>query len=113
MKKEIQVGRTLKAQSLVDAGFKIKKKPAFSSAIGQELHRICAQRLFPLARQHKGKKIAASDFSWTIETGETITNGMTWYVLMSRTLKLIFDVYAISLRESVACGHECPSTAHA
>jgi hypothetical protein len=129
LKKEllIQVGRTLKASDimLVDAGFKIKgcqeaRVPHFLLRLAKN---FTARRNYlrdttgkkgnpptkgdlvrPLARQHKGKKIAASDpdatFSWTIETGETITV-QVWYDLVRPDVEPdpkadLFDVYAIS-----------------
>lgn len=110
---------------LVDAGFKLKgcqeaKVPRFLLRLAKNftarrnyLRDTTGKRgnpptkgdlLRPLARQHKGKQIAASEpdttFSWTIETGETITV-QVWYDLVRPDVEPdpkadLFDVYAIS-----------------
>jgi len=60
-------------------------------------------RVRPLARQYKGKEIAATDaevsFSWTLETGETVT-AQVWYDLVRPDVTPnpsanLFDVFAI------------------
>lgn len=128
LKKELlkQVNRTLKASDimLVDAGFKIKgcQEAQVSRFLLRLAKNFTARRNYlrdttgkrgkpptkgdlvrPLARQHKGKKIAASDpdatFSWKTETGETITV-QVWYDLVRPDVAPdpqadLFDVYVI------------------